>query len=321
MAKKCSSSSEFALNGIRCTVIRFLAKQRPDPRREGEEREKGGAGVGTAIAVPTLTLAKAVIGPKATCAGINPVLYAMEREGVLTRESDEGGVRPRWRLSDRWLISGASGEDPTTEATVSGNKKKKKTNKPRGRHKVRSRSAWTLPATEATIHADPGAAAVSASPFQVPLRGGRGSSSTDAYMVSSGAPQPSPTISHWRPHGMSAGRSALSSSPSYPSPRSPPPLPSTDGTAIHRFPWIAEDGRQRASGVAGSSSQDACGQECGRRCNLVSPSGEMRGGGGGGCETTEELQDVVNEEMLYRSIDDHFHAEVVQGEEEEERDI
>lgn len=48
--------------------------------------------------VPTLMIAKYVIGPKATKKSINTHLYAMERSGLVKKTCEENGGNPRWTL-------------------------------------------------------------------------------------------------------------------------------------------------------------------------------------------------------------------------------
>ena len=50
------------------------------------------------VPVKTLQIAKVVIGPEATKKDVNPVLYAMERNGVLTKVCKENGGDPRWTI-------------------------------------------------------------------------------------------------------------------------------------------------------------------------------------------------------------------------------
>lgn len=48
--------------------------------------------------LPTLAIAKIVIGPDATCKMINPSLYQLEKQGILYKKSGENGKNPIWGL-------------------------------------------------------------------------------------------------------------------------------------------------------------------------------------------------------------------------------
>lgn len=53
---------------------------------------------------PTLTIAKAVVGPKATKKSINPTLYAMEKQKRIERRSEDNGGKPEWRCAPKEKI-------------------------------------------------------------------------------------------------------------------------------------------------------------------------------------------------------------------------
>jgi len=48
--------------------------------------------------VPTLEIAKAVYGSKASARMINPILYSLERERKVVKISEANGTKPRWSL-------------------------------------------------------------------------------------------------------------------------------------------------------------------------------------------------------------------------------
>jgi len=50
-------------------------------------------------ALDALAISKLVFGKHATKKQINPHLYALEREGKLTREAKEDTPRPLWKLA------------------------------------------------------------------------------------------------------------------------------------------------------------------------------------------------------------------------------
>lgn len=48
--------------------------------------------------VPTLKIAKAIHGPKATCKLINPLLYTMMSKGIVAKEAGDNGKNPHWKI-------------------------------------------------------------------------------------------------------------------------------------------------------------------------------------------------------------------------------
>lgn len=53
-------------------------------------------------AVPTLEIARRVLGARATCRDINPTLYAMQQKGLVERRSSRpNGAKPCWALREK----------------------------------------------------------------------------------------------------------------------------------------------------------------------------------------------------------------------------
>jgi DNA-binding PadR family transcriptional regulator len=68
------------LNQLDSTIIDFL--------EESEEKS-----------VPTLVIAKAILGKNAKTSQINPFLYDMQKRGLLEKSSDGlNGAKPKWNL-------------------------------------------------------------------------------------------------------------------------------------------------------------------------------------------------------------------------------
>jgi len=70
----------FEVMSVREKIIEFL-KEKSDP-------------------VPTLAISKEIHGSKGTKKMINPDLYALQREGILVKTTNENGGRPRWSLAE-----------------------------------------------------------------------------------------------------------------------------------------------------------------------------------------------------------------------------
>lgn len=66
------------LPDIRGQILQFLTQQ-------GKE-------------IPTLTIAKQVMGLNAKAKDINPYLYAMEKEGRIQKMAEADGTKPRWMV-------------------------------------------------------------------------------------------------------------------------------------------------------------------------------------------------------------------------------
>jgi len=48
--------------------------------------------------IPTLNIAKFVFGKDATTKEVNPTLYKMASQGLITKIANENGSKPRWSL-------------------------------------------------------------------------------------------------------------------------------------------------------------------------------------------------------------------------------
>lgn len=47
--------------------------------------------------VPTLQVSKAVVGKSGTCKMVNPVLYALLKENLVSKITESNGSKPRWK--------------------------------------------------------------------------------------------------------------------------------------------------------------------------------------------------------------------------------
>ena len=48
--------------------------------------------------IPTLQISKALYGPKATAKNVNPLLYGLEKKGLIKKIAEANGAKPRWSL-------------------------------------------------------------------------------------------------------------------------------------------------------------------------------------------------------------------------------
>lgn len=48
------------------------------------------------FAIPTLQIAKKVVGSNATTSQINSVLYGLQKQGKIDKVTEQGGKKPKW---------------------------------------------------------------------------------------------------------------------------------------------------------------------------------------------------------------------------------
>lgn len=54
--------------------------------------------------VATLAISKHIFGPKGTAKDVNPMLYALEKEGYIVKTTDSAGTKPHWFLTNNTLM-------------------------------------------------------------------------------------------------------------------------------------------------------------------------------------------------------------------------